>query len=103
MPRPRKNDPTSLIRPILDDFARAIAATVEQMTLHRVRAVLEGGGKGVRAASGKKRARVLCYFPGCKNTAAPRFGMFCAAQHKSLSAADKKKYRAEHEAKQAKN
>jgi len=102
MPRPRKNDPTPLIRPILDDFARAIASAVERLTMERVRAVLDGASNGRRRGPGRKRARILCYFPGCKNTAAPRFGMFCAAEHKGLSQADKKKYRAEHDAKAAK-
>ena len=37
MPRPRKNDPTPLIRPILADFARALGAAVERNTLDRVR------------------------------------------------------------------
>lgn len=98
MPRPRKNDPTPLIRPLLDDFARAIASAVEQLTLERVRTVLNGATRR-GAGAGKKRARITCYYPGCKNTAAPRFGMFCAAQHKTLPAADKKKYREQHEAK----
>jgi hypothetical protein len=39
---------------------------------------------------------VTCYYPGCKNLAAPRFGMFCAALHKKLPAADKEKYRKQH-------
>jgi hypothetical protein len=99
MPRPRKNDPTPLIRPILDDFARAIAGAVERLTMERVRAVLDGASNG-RRHSGRKRARILCYYPGCKNTAAPRFGMFCAAEHKNISATEKKKYRAEREAKE---
>lgn len=38
----------------------------------------------------------LCYFPGCKNGAAPRFSMFCAAEHKDLSKSEKNKYRAQH-------
>lgn len=45
---------------------------------------------------------MLCYYPGCKNLAAPRFGMFCAALHKNLSKADKEKYRQERLAAEAK-
>jgi hypothetical protein len=101
MPRPRKNDPTQLLKPLLSDFARSIASAVERMTLDRVREALDGAVTGVGRRAGRPRARraaVLCYYPGCKNTAAPRFGMFCAAEHKSLSAADKKKYRERHQA-----
>lgn len=104
MPRPRKNDPTSLIRPLLADFARQIAGEVERATLERVRLALSGavdglGGRGAAAGARKGRATVLCYYPGCKNVAAPRFGMFCAAQHKNLPATEKEKYRKQHEAK----
>ena len=57
------------------------------------------------AASNARRAArktaTLCYYPGCKNVAAPRFGMFCASVHKNLPAAEKKKYREKHLAKTA--
>jgi hypothetical protein len=94
MPRPRKNDPTPLIKPLLADFARAIAGAVERQTLDRVRTVLENAGRSGRPGGLRpRREQVLCYVPGCKNLAAPRFGMFCAAEHKGLSAAEKEKYR----------
>jgi hypothetical protein len=98
MPRPRKNDPTALIRPLLADFARNIAATVERSTLERVREALAGAvsGMGRAGAPRSRRSPVLCYYPGCKNLAAPRFGMFCAALHKKLPAAEKEKYRKQH-------
>ncbi len=101
MPRPRKNDPTPIVKPILLDFAREIAGAVEHMTLARVRAVLDGGQHvklGRLGRSGGKRAKQLCYYPGCKNLAAPRYGMFCVAEHKNLSAADKERYRKQHAA-----
>jgi hypothetical protein len=87
---------------LLADFARQIAAEVERTTLTRVRqamsTVVEGlGARGTTPRS--RRASVLCYYPGCKNLAAPRFGMFCAALHKSLPAAEKEKYRKQHAAK----
>ena len=100
MPRPRKNDPTPLIKPLLLDFARAIAGAAERMTLERVRQVLDGArAGGVRVGRGGRRGprpASRCYYPGCKNIAAPRYGMFCVALHKNLSAADKAKYRAKH-------
>ena len=99
MPRPRKNDPTPLLKPLLVEFARAISDAVERMTLERVQAILDqsgtysrGGASGARASRGR-RAKVLCYYPGCKNIAAPRFGMFCAAEHKNLPSSEKEKYR----------
>jgi hypothetical protein len=99
MPRPRKNDPTPLLKPLLVEFARAISDAVERMTLERVQAILDqsgglsrGGGGGARATRGR-RAKVLCYYPGCKNVAAPRFGMFCAAEHKNLPSSEKEKFR----------
>jgi hypothetical protein len=105
MPRPRKNDPTPLIKPILVDFAREIANAVERLTLERVRAVLDGGkateglklGRiGQAGRRGGSRPTQLCYYPGCKNTAAPRYGMFCVALHKDLPEAEKEKYRKQH-------
>jgi hypothetical protein len=101
MPRPRKNDPSSLLRPLLDDFARQLAAAVEAATYARVGqliADLGGARRARRGANGGTRAAARCYYPGCKNVAAPRFGMFCAALHKNLSRAEKDKYRAQHRA-----
>jgi hypothetical protein len=89
MPRPRKNDPTPLIRPLLLDFAREVGEVVERTTLEKVRSVLADG----RDARVSRRAATRCYFPGCTNVAAPRFGMFCAAVHKDLPAAEKARYK----------
>jgi hypothetical protein len=103
MPRPRKNDPSSLLNPMLEQFAQRIAQTVEQFTISRIEAAVRAQGSalagGRRGGAGPraKRNQVLCYYPGCKNIAAPRFGMFCAAEHKDLSKADKEKYRALHD------
>jgi hypothetical protein len=98
MPRPRKNDPTALLRPLLNDFARSIASAVERTTLERVREALDGAVSGMGHSSGARarRAPATCYYPGCRNLAAPRFGMFCAALHKKLPAAEKEKYRQRH-------
>ena len=98
MPRPRKNDPTALLRPILAEFARTLASAVERTTLDRVRDALAGAvsGMGRAGAPRSRRAPVTCYYPGCKNLAAPRFGMFCAALHKDIPKSEKEKYRAAH-------
>ena len=108
MPRPRKNDPSSQLAPIIEQFASRLAQTVEQFTISRIEQALRTqaspagrGGRG-RGAGRARRAQVLCYYPGCKNVAAPRFGMFCAAEHKSLSKSDKEKYRALHARKASK-
>ena len=92
MARPRKSD--SVISGIVEQFAKQLAGALSAF----IRVHGAGTGRNGRKAGrrGGKRARVLCYFPGCKNLAAPRFGMFCASEHKNLSKADKDKYRAQH-------
>jgi hypothetical protein len=95
MPRPRKNDPSGILNPILSQFAARIALTVERFTIDRVeQAIREQAralkGRGLRGV----RPEARCYYPGCTNIAAPRFGMFCAARHKNLPKPEKEKYRA---------
>jgi hypothetical protein len=103
MPRPRKNDPSSLINPIIQDFAHRLAAVVERFTVGRIEAAVRASGnalqgrRGRAAGATRTRGKTLCYYPGCKNVAAPRFGMFCAALHKDLPKAEKEKYRAQHD------
>ncbi|HEY2747003.1 MAG TPA: hypothetical protein VGL86_20410 [Polyangia bacterium] len=100
MPRPRKNDPTSLINPIITDFAHRLAAVVERFTVGRIEAAVRASGnalqgrRGRAGAAGRTRGKTLCYYPGCRNVAAPRFGMFCAALHKDIAKSEKEKYRA---------
>src|SRR6185369_5205022 len=102
MPRPRKNDPSSLINPIIQDFAHRLAAVVERFTVGRIEAAVRASGnalqgrRGRGGGAGRSRGKTLCYYPGCKNIAAPRFGMFCAAPHKDIPKAEKEKYRAAH-------
>lgn len=100
MPRPRKNDPSSLITPIIEQFAWRLASIVEKFTVNRIEEVIQKQSRTLKGRRGGrsrgKRAAVLCYYPGCKNIAAPRFGMFCAAEHKRLPKAEKDKYRAMH-------
>jgi hypothetical protein len=101
MPRPRKNDPSSLITPIIQEFALRLAATVERFTVDRIEAAVRASGKAMQGRGGRvpgstrTRGKTSCYFPGCKNVAAPRFGMFCAALHKDLPKAEKERYRAQ--------
>jgi hypothetical protein len=100
MARPRKNDPTALVNPIVDQFARRLGETLERFITGRIskeitRSERDVSRRGRRGRPRRRRARVTCYYPGCKNLAAPRFGMFCAALHKNLSKAEKEKYRAQ--------
>jgi hypothetical protein len=103
MPRPRKNDPSSMINPLVLDFAQRLAAAVERFTVARIEQAVRASGnslqgrRGRPAGAGGRRGKTLCYYPGCKNVAAPRFGMFCAAAHKDLPKAEKEKYRAAHD------
>jgi hypothetical protein len=90
------------LRPLVDRFVAQLARVLERhVTQDLRRRVLEEVrgrvGDGGRRA-GSSRPVIKCYFPGCQNVAAPRFGMFCAATHKGLSAAAKAKYRARHDA-----
>jgi hypothetical protein len=103
MPRPRKNDPSSLINPIIQEFAQRLAAVVERFTVGRIEAAVRASGNALQGRRGRApgaartRGKTLCYYPGCKNVAAPRFGMFCAALHKDLPKTEKEKYRAMHD------
>jgi hypothetical protein len=98
MPRPRKNDPSSLLNPILSQFAMRIAQAVERFTISRVESAVKAQSRATRGRRGAKgiRPRVNCYYPGCTNIAAPRFGMFCASKHKNLPKTEKERYRAAH-------
>lgn len=94
------------VNPIVEQFARRLGAQLERFITGRIEKELKGQrAPGARRGAGRarrRRAKVLCYYPGCKNLAAPRFGMFCAALHKNLSKADKEKYRQERLAAEAK-
>jgi hypothetical protein len=99
------------IRDIVEDFVSRLSSLIEHDTVSRARdAVLSAfGGRlpgGVRsngiagAASGGRMAGrsrrkgpiQLCPVPGCKNRAAPVFGMVCS-DHRNVSKAQIKKYR----------
>ena len=101
MPRARKNDPAAMVTPLVEEFARKLGTTLERFITGRISketkdSVRRGGRRGRPGKGRRRRARVTCYYPGCKNVAAPRFGMFCAALHKNLPKAEKEKYREAH-------
>ena len=95
----------SLTRDWAEQFAKQLADLVEQEVIRRIISAAKPEGTGIiehapqlaEAAKPVKpeirRRYPLCYFPNCKNVAAPRFGMFCAEKHKELPKKDKLKYR----------
>jgi hypothetical protein len=96
------------IRAILESFTKQLTAIIEASVLERARAkmltafgdsdfVSRRGGRPPKALGDitrpRKKAPVqLCPVPGCKNPAAPIFGMVCS-KHKDLPKAKIKKYR----------
>lgn len=97
MPRPRKNDPGSVVTPLVDQFAARLGQTLERFITTRIAKETKDAGtrRPGRAPTRARRGKTFCYYPGCKNVAAPRFGMFCAALHKDLPKAEKERYRAQ--------
>jgi hypothetical protein len=94
------------IRSLVDEFANRLQALMQHEVIARARAVVDGalanGRSRLPGASGKPRRkppRQLCPVPGCKNTAAPVYGMVCG-KHKDVPKAKIKKYR---EARRLKN
>jgi hypothetical protein len=93
------------IRSLIEDFANQLTALVESKALDQARAAVESA-LGVRRpgrpakvtpiAIGKKARKKMpkqfCPVPGCKNPAAPVFGMVCA-NHKDVAKTKIKKYR----------
>lgn len=104
------------IRTLIDSFASQLADLLARQTQERARIVVEnalGGGKRGPGRPAKitnldlfrktrrKGPKQLCPVPGCKNPAAPVFGMVCA-KHKEVPKAQIKKYRAARKAKKLK-
>lgn len=99
------------IRSLVENFTNQLVALVESQALDQARAAVESA-LGVRRpgrpakispiAVGKKARKKLpkqfCPVPGCKNPAAPVFGMVCA-KHKDVAKAKIKKYREARKAK----
>lgn len=108
----------SNIQSIVDDFANRLSALIEAQVVERARATVaaalgaqgkRGPGRppklaklvqltapsGVALAAKKPRKKAppqLCPVPGCKNRAAPIFGMVCS-KHKDVPKAKIKEYR----------
>jgi hypothetical protein len=98
------------IKTIVSEFSDRLSALIESQVMERARAsVLSAFGVAPRRGPGrppkalaaaatvgrkarKKPPRQLCPVPGCKNPAAPVFGMVCA-KHKDLPKAKIKKFR----------
>jgi hypothetical protein len=111
------------VRSLIEDFANQLAALVESQALDHARAAIESAlgvrrpgrppktaprvltaelgtmpGKVARRAVRKKPPKQFCPVPGCKNVAAPVFGMVCA-EHKDVAKAKIKQYREARKAK----
>src|SRR4051812_44714729 len=98
------------IRALAQSFITSLVAAVEQNTAKRIEsALLDGVGVAPRRGPGRPpknglfalssvkrstrpRVKQLCPVPGCKNPAAPVFGMVCA-KHKDIAKAKIKEYR----------
>jgi len=111
------------IRTLIEDFANKLSSLMEGQALDRARHAVESAlGVGPRrrgrppkhvAATAstavalvgrkkrKKGPKQLCPIPGCKNPAAPVFGMVCS-KHKDVPKAQIKKYREARRAKKVK-
>jgi hypothetical protein len=103
------------IATLVANFTNQLTSLIERETLDRARAAVVGAlgtGDGRSAnikaldfAAGrprKKAPKQLCPVPGCKNPAAPVFGMVCA-KHKDVGKAKIKKYREARRAKKMKS
>jgi hypothetical protein len=87
------------IAALVRGFVSSLIAAVEQNTTYRIKVALVGNGRGGGVAgrtalrsSGAPRPKQLCPVPGCKNPAAPVFGMVCA-EHKNVAKTKIKEYR----------
>ena len=111
--------PDPNITVMVESFAFQITAAVEASMADRIQAALanafgappkRGPGRpamkavagvapvAARSAGKKTRPKQLCPVPGCKNVAAPVFGMVCK-DHKNVAKSKIKKYREERKGK----
>jgi hypothetical protein len=93
------------IRFLVEEFTARLSSMIETQVFERARIAVDGAlgaGSGVRGRKARKKGPTqLCPVPGCKNPAAPVFGMVCA-QHKGVPKAKIKKYREARRAKKLK-
>lgn len=95
------------VRALIEEFSVKISAAIRQQTIDQIAGVLgapmkRGPGRPPKAtallaarttrAPSAPRSKQLCPVPGCKNPAAPVFGMVCR-DHKDVSKTLIKKYR----------
>jgi hypothetical protein len=80
----------------VSDFAAQLVRACEAFVEKRVAGEIAATSAGTKAQRLRRPAtkRKLSYYPGCKNVAAPRFGMFCAAVPKDLPKRQKNEIRA---------
>jgi hypothetical protein len=93
------------IRSLVEEFTVRLGSMIEGEVLQRARVAIDAS-LGSSKLAGARRLRKkpplqLCPVPGCKNPAAPVFGMVCA-QHKGLPKAKIKRYREARRAKKLK-
>ncbi len=108
--------PNTDIQSLVTSFVTQLVSVVEQTATERARAAIVAavGGASLpkrrgrppknafafsagkvslgKVSGGRKRPKQLCPVPGCKNPAAPVFGMVCK-DHKGVSKAKIAKYR----------
>ena len=106
------------IKEVIEEFASRLHKVIESHAMERARAVVlgafgaapkRGPGRPPKSASAimlikkarRKGPRQLCPVPGCKNPAAPVFGMVCA-KHKDVKKSLIKRYREARRAKKLK-
>ena len=101
------------ITTLVEEFISQVTAAVESAAAQRIQGAIAGAfgapqkrgpGRPARQAVGpvaemnmagkKTRPKQFCPVPGCKNVAAPVFGMVCK-DHKNVAKSKIKKYRAE--------
>jgi hypothetical protein len=101
------------LKAVVEEFTERLHALIEGQAVERARAAVLSAfgvhtarkpGRPPKAAivaapkTRKKMPRQFCPVPGCKNPAAPVFGMVCA-KHKDVAKSKIKKYREARKAK----
>ena len=101
----------STVRSLIEGFTSQLTAILDSQAMERARHAVESAfgvkrpGRPRKVSpiatekkTRKKAPRQLCPVPGCKNPAAPVFGMVCA-KHKDVAKAKIEKYREARKAK----